>query len=86
MKFFESIQSYRRRTNVMARCRFPEFCERYKKNNGMYDPKGNRILPRIVKQRDICVHFHKNHFCVVWKKNGKDSSLNGVEEIKRSFE
>ena len=82
---FEFIQSYKRRTNVMTRCRIPEFCERYKIDIGIYDLKQQRILPRNVKQRDICVHIHKNQYCVIWKKNRKDSLLNGVEEIDRNF-
>ena len=32
-----------------------------------------------------CVHIHKNHYCVIWKKNRKDSLLNGVNEIERNF-
>ena len=68
----------------MTRCRIPEFCERFKINIGIYDPKSKRILPRNVKQRDICVHIHKNYFCVIWKKNRRDSLLNVVEEIEKN--
>ena len=69
----------------MTRCRIPEFCEQYKIDIEMYDPKSKRILLRSVKQRDICVHIRKNHYCVIWKKNRKDSLLNGAEEIHKSF-
>ena len=69
----------------MTRCRNPELCERYKIDNGIYDPESKRILPRTVKQRDICVNIHKNHYCVIWKKNRKDSLLNGVEETDKNF-
>ena len=69
----------------MTRCRIPEFCERYKIDIKIYDPKSKRILPRNVKQRDICVHIHKNHYCVIWKKKRKDYLLNGVDEIDRTF-
>ena len=48
-------------------------------------PKSKRILPRIVKQRDIFVHIHKKHFCVIWKKNRRDSLLKGVDEIDKNF-
>ena len=82
---FEFIQSYKRRTNVMTRCRIPEFCKRYKKDIGIYDLRKQRSLPRNVKQKDICVHIQKNHYCFIWKKNRKDSSLNGVEEIDKNF-
>ena len=42
-------------------------------------------VPRSVKQRDVCVYVQKNHFCVFWKENRKDASLNGVEEIETNF-
>ena len=85
MECFEFIKSYRTRTNAMTRCRVPEFCGRYKKDIGPYDLKSNRILPRSVKQRDVCVYIQKNHFCVIWKKNRKDALINGVEERETNF-
>ena len=69
----------------MARCGIPDFCERYKIDIGIYDPQSKRILPRTVKQSKKCVHNHKNHYCVIWKKNREDSSLNGVDEIEKNF-
>ena len=53
MEFFEFIQSYKRRPNVMNRCRIPDFCNRYKIDIGIYDLNSERILPRTVKQRDV---------------------------------
>ena len=69
----------------MSRCRIPEFCERYKIDIGIYDLNSGRILPRTVKQRNKCVYIHKNHYYVIWKKNRKDSLLNGVDEIDKNF-
>ena len=85
MEYFDFIQSHKKRTNVMTRCRIPEFCERYIIDIGLYDPKSKRILPRNVKQRDTCVHIQKNHYHFIWKKNRKDSLLNGVEEMDRNI-
>ena len=82
---FEFIKSYKRRPNVMARCRIPEFCKRYKIDIGIYDLISKRIVPRSVKQKKICVYIHRNHYCVIWKKNRKDSLLNGVQEIENNF-
>ena len=82
---FEFIKSYNRRKNVMTRCRIPEFCKRYKIDIGNYDLNSKRILPRSVKQKNICVYIHRNHYCVIWKKNRKDSLLNGVQEIENNF-
>ena len=84
-EYFEFIKSYKRRTNVMPRCRIPEFCKRYKIDIGIYDVNNGRILPRTVKQKNICVYIHKNHYCVIWKKNRRDSLLNGVNEIDKNF-
>ena len=85
IEYFEFIKSYKRRPNVMTRCRIPEFCERYKIDIGIYDLNSKRILPRTVKQKNFCVYVHKNHYCVIWKKNRKDFLLNGVEEIENNF-
>ena len=85
MEYFEFIQSYKRRPNGMSRCRIPEFCNRYKIDIGIYNLKSKRILPQTVKQKNICVHIHNNHYCVIWKKNRKDSLLNGVEELDNNF-
>ena len=67
-EYFEFIKSYKRRTNVMTQCRIPEFCKRYKIDIGIYDLNSRRILPWTVKQKNIGVHIHKNHYCVIWKK------------------
>ena len=71
--------------HVMTRCRFPDFCERYKIDIGIYDVKRKSILPRAVKERIICSYIHKNHHCIIWKKNRKDALLNVVEELERKF-
>ena len=64
-EYFEFIQSYKRRTNVMAWCRISEFRKRYKIDIGIYDIKSTKILPSTLRQRDICVHIQKNHYCVI---------------------
>ena len=53
-QYFEFIQSYERKTNVMASCRIREFCERCIKYIGISDVGSKRILPRTVNQRNIC--------------------------------
>ena len=81
----EFIHSFKRRPNVNSQCRIPEIYNRYKIEFGIYDPKSKKILPRKVNERDKCVHIHKKHYCVFWKKCRKDSLLNGVEEIDKNF-
>ena len=85
IEYFEFIKAYKKRSNVMTRCRIPEFCKRYKIDIGFYDLNSKRILPWTVKQKNICVHINKNHYCVIWKKNRENSLLNGVDEIDKNF-
>ena len=66
MKFFEFIQSYKRKALVMARCEFREFRERYEIHVGIFDTKSKRILPKSVKQRDICVYIQKKIIFVLF--------------------
>ena len=44
-----------------------------------------KVNPRSVNQRENCVHSHKNHYCDIWKKNKKDTLLNGVEDLDKKF-
>ena len=69
----------------MTCCRIPEFCKRYKINMGIYKPESKRNLPRSVKQRDKCLYIHRNHYCVTWQKNRRDSLLIGIKQIDRVF-
>ena len=69
----------------MTRNIIPDLCEMYQIDIGIYDPKSKRKLPRNVKQRDVCVHIRKSHFCVFWKKKRRDSLLNGVDELEKNF-
>ena len=78
-EYFEFIKSDKRRQNVMSRCKIPEFCKRYKMDIGIYDLKKQGILPQTVKQKNICVHIHENHYCVIWKKNRKDRNFKYVK-------
>ena len=83
-EYFEFIQSYKRRNNVMAQYRIPEFCDPIKIHIGKYSVKRRRLLRRSVIERNICFHIHKNHYCLIGKKNRRDSLVNGVEEIERN--
>ena len=46
----------------MTRFRIPEICDRFKTDIGIYDLQSKRILPRSVKQREVCVYNIKNYF------------------------
>ena len=51
----------------------------------IYDLKSKQTLYRPVIQRNMCLYIQKNQYCVLWKKNRKDSLLNGVGEIEAIF-
>ena len=61
----------------MTHCRLPEICEGYKIDIRIYDVKSKTILPRTVKERNICLYNHKNLYCVFWKKKEKIVQLLG---------
>ena len=85
MKSLDFLRSYKRRKNLLTRCKIPDFRERYKKDIGIYDDKSKRILHRSVKQRDKCLYSHNNHYSVIWQKKRKDALLIGLEETNRNF-
>ena len=84
MEYFKFIQAYKRRTNVLTRCRILELCQRYKIDIGICD-FGKKSLPRSVKEKNIRSYSHKNHYCVNWKKNRKHNILNGEKEKEGKF-
>ena len=46
-------------------------------------PKG--YSPGMLNKGIYVYSFIKQHYCVIWKKNRRDSLLNGVEEIDKNF-
>ena len=61
-EYFEFIQSYKRRTNVMTRCKIPEFCERHKMDIGIYDPKAKDHSLEMLKRGTYVYTFIKVNF------------------------
>ena len=75
----------------MTLAKIQPFRKKYNLNLGVYNVKQKTILPRSVTQRNICLYFHNNHFCVIRKKNRSifpeynkisDTILKQVEEYK----
>ena len=52
----------------MTSARIQAFCRKYNINIGCYD--GFRVCPRNIKQRNIALKIHNNHFCLIWKSDG----------------
>ena len=55
--------------NMMTQAKIQPFCRQYNLNVGFYNVKQKTILPRSVKQRNLCLYNHDNHFCVIRKIN-----------------
>ena len=71
MEYSEIIKSYKRRPNVMTRCRIPKFCFRYELDIGIYDLNSKTILPRTVKQKIYVYTFIKIFIVLFGRKAGK---------------
>ena len=67
----------------MTRCRIPEFSERFKIDIGIYDPKSNEYSLGMLNKEIYVYTFIKNHYCVVWKTNRRDSLLGGRMRWKK---
>ena len=51
----------------MTSARIQPFCKKYDINIRCFD--GNKINPRNITQRNVSLHIHNNHFCLICKKN-----------------
>ena len=61
------IKESQRNKNIMRSAKIQPFCKKHNINLGVYNPKQQKILPRSVTERRICLFIHKNRFCVIWK-------------------
>ena len=55
----------------MTRCRFAEFCKRYKIDFVIFDLRSKMILLWSLEEKNLGLCIHKNHYCVIWKRNTK---------------
>ena len=69
----------------MTSAKIQTFCKKHNINLGVYNPKQQEILPRSVTERRICLFIHKNHFCVIWKKE-KTKFMDAIKELEKNFE
>ena len=60
------------------------FCKKYNRNLGIYFQKQRSILPKTTTESRISLDIHKNHFCVIWKKN-QSSFPDAIKEVLGSF-
>ena len=61
------------------------FCSKHGLDISVHSLNSKRILPQINRKKNICLYFHKNHLCVIWKLNRGTKPLDAVVEIENSF-
>ena len=61
----------------MPRCGLPEFCERYKIDTGIYDPKSKKNSPGMLNKRIYVGAFIKTFLVLFGKKTEKMLYLMG---------
>ena len=83
-EYKEFIQDYDR-CKKMTLARVQSFSKKYKLKRRVFKLNTGRIIPETVRERNICLYLHKNHFCVTWKLNRKTGLLESIKEIEDNF-
>ena len=81
-KYLEFIRNESRRTNIMTMARNQPCVRKLCIDLGFYN--GDRVFPRSVTNRDDALYLYNNHFCLVWKYQGK-SFKDAIQELKDNF-
>ena len=81
-KYLEFIRNEKRRSNIMTKARIQPFCNKNNINLGYYND--DRVFPRTVTNRDSVLYLYNNHFCLIWKSQGK-SFKDAIQELKDNF-
>ena len=69
----------------MTSAKVQPFCKKQNINLAVYNSKQQKILPRSVTERRICLFIHKNHFCVIWKTE-KTNFTDAIKELEKNFD
>ena len=81
-KYLEFIRNEKRRSNIMTKARIQPFCNKNNINLGYYND--DRVFPRTVTNRDSALYLYNNHFCLIWKLQGKNFK-DAIQELKNNF-
>ena len=76
------IRNEKRRSNIMTKARIQPFCNKNNINLGYYND--DRVFPRSVSNRDSALYLYNNHFCLIWKSQGKNFK-DAIQELKDNF-
>ena len=81
-QYLDFIRNEKRRSNIMTKARIQPFCRANNINLGYWD--GERVFPRCVTNRDSALFLFNNHFCLIWKSQGK-SFRDAIKEVIENF-
>ena len=81
-KNLEFIRNEKRRTNIKTKARIQPFCRANNINLGYYNDEG--VFPTTVTNRHSALYLYNNHFCLIWKSQGKNFKR-AIQELKDNF-
>ena len=81
-EYLHFIRNESRLSNVMTKARIQPFCRA--NNNNLGYCNDDRVFPRTVTNRDSALYLFSNHFCLIWKSEGKNFK-DAIQEIKDNF-
>ena len=80
-KYLDFIRTEKRRTNSMTKARIQPFCRANNINLGYYNDE--RVFPSTVTNRGSALYLYNNHFCLIWKSQGKNFK-HAIQELKNN--
>ena len=75
------IKNSKTTKNIMTSAKIQPFCKKYNINLGVYNKNQQKILPRSITERRICLYIHENHFCLIWKTK-ITTFTNAIKELE----
>ena len=81
-QYLEFIRNEKRRKNIMTKARIQPFCRANNINLGYYNDE--RVFPSTVTNRHSALYLYNNHFCLIWKSQGKNFK-HAIQELKDNF-
>ena len=70
-QYLDFIRNEKRRTNIMTMATIQPFCKANNIDLGYYN-NNNRVYPSSVTNRNNALYLYNNHFCLIWKSQGKN--------------
>ena len=81
-QYSEIIRNEKRRTSIMTKARIQPFSRANNINLGYYNDE--IVFPTTVTNRHSALYLYNNHFCLIWKSQGKNFK-HAIQELKDNF-